>query len=211
MSTTEADVVGLRSAILGEVESGRRFRMMLPPGWETHDLSEKARDALLERAGARFARHHRPDLFASLSAQVERAVEEMRSQQAVALAFAGDESPTWSLGTASLLGTVRVGTPEMPLDSIVRRAIDRGGVAIDEDFRIVRWTERRAVSMDGVDLDTTMVNYLIPVPGTQRGKAVQWTLTIPHEQDLPVDDPRLEMWVELMDAHVATFQWDAKQ
>ncbi len=203
--------VSLRSEILGEVGAGRRFRMMLPPGWEAHDLSDSARDALLARAGTRFARHHRPDLFATLSAHVERAVQAMRSQQAVALAFAGEESPTWALGAASLVATVRVGTPEAPLDSIVRRAIDRGAIAIDDDFRIVRWTERRPVSMDGVDLDTTMVNYLIPVPGTQRGKAVQWTLTIPHEQDLTLDDPRIETWVELMDAHVATFQWDAQR
>ncbi len=204
-------MAGLRSEILGEAETGRRFRMMLPPGWEAHDLSDRSRDALLDRAGARLARQHRPDLFASLSGQVERAVSAMRSQQAVALAFAGDDSPTWSLGAASLVAAVRVGTPQVPLDDIVRNAISRGGVAIDDEFRIVRWTERRPVSMEDVDLDTTMVNYLIPVPGTNRGKAVQWTLTIPHERDRAGDDPRLEKWVELMDAHVATFQWDAER
>lgn len=184
---------------------------MLPPGWEAHDLSDSARDELLARAGARFARHHRPDLFATLSAHVERAVHAMRSQRAVVLAFAGDASPTWALGAASLVATIRTGTADVPLDGVVRRAIERGAVAIDDGFRIVRWTERRPVSMDGVDLDTTTVNYLVPVPGTQRTEALQWTLSVPHERELAADDPRIETWVLLMDAHLATFQWDAER
>jgi hypothetical protein len=84
------------------------------------------------------------------------------------------------------------------------------GVPIGEGQRIVRWTERREVTVDGEDVASLLINYLIPVPGTRLTEAVQWTATITHEADLPADHPNLTLWTALFDTHVSTFTWTVR-
>jgi len=115
------------------------------------------------------------------------------------------------LGAASLVGLRRAATPVLPLDAVVEDAVrNLGGVAVGEGHRMVRWTERRPVTVEGVDAVSFMINYLIPIPGTRRTQAVQWTATIAHAPDLAEDDPVLIAWVALFDHHVATFTWSTR-
>ncbi len=203
-------MASLRDEILGVTPSGHRFAMLLPPGWEAHDLSEEDVAAVMQRASLRLAHAHRPDLLATLREYVRRAASALVSQNAVAYAFAGEASPTWALGSASLIATVRSSSDQLPLDAVVRNAIsNHGAVPLGDTLSVVRWVERRPVELEGEELDSTMINYLIPVPGTRRSRALQWTVTVPHARDLPENDRRLATWVALFDGHIATFQWQA--
>ncbi|WP_217178563.1 hypothetical protein [Streptomyces sp. AC495_CC817] len=205
MSDLRAELLGRRGAVVPP------YRMLLPPGWEAYDLSEQTEKELTDRATSRLrAAQASEALTLNLSRQVRDALSSVRAQNGFAYAFAGESSPTWALGTASMIGIKRTATPEAPLGRVVENVIaNQGGVAVGEGHRIVRWTERRPVTMDDVDAVSFMINYLIPIPGSKLTEAVQWTVTVPHEADLPEDDPVIALWIALFDAHVASFTWQA--
>ncbi|MFE6996020.1 hypothetical protein ACFVAE_08705 [Microbacterium sp. NPDC057659] len=205
MSDLRAELLGRRGAVIPP------YRMLLPPGWEAYDLSDQAEKELIARATARLKSAQATEAFTlNLTRGVRDALASVRAQNGFLYAFAGEASPTWALGPASMIGIKRTSTPEAPLTSIVQRMItDHGGVAVGEGQKIVRWTDRRPVSLDGVDAVSFMINYLIPVPGSKLTEAVQWTVTVPHDVDIPEDDELIELWVALFDSHVATFTWQA--
>ncbi|MFT4157364.1 MAG: hypothetical protein QM630_05465 [Microbacterium sp.] len=205
MSDLRTELLGRRGAIVPP------YRMLLPPGWDAYDLSEDTEEVLIGRAVTRLrAAQATEALVLNASMQVHDAIDSVRAQGGFLYAFAGDSAPTWALGIASLIGIKRLSTPEAPLSRVVETLISsHGAVAVGEGHRIVRWTQRRPVSMDGIDAVSNMINYLIPVPGSKLTEAVQWTVTVAHEADIPDDDPVLELWVALFDAHVSTFTWEA--
>jgi hypothetical protein len=182
--------------------------MLLPLGWQPYDLSADTERDLIGAARVRLSQGGRPDLAVGLSAQVSDALRSLRSQDAFAFALAGEGAPSWVLGAASLVGLRRTATPDLPLDAVVEDAVrNRGGVAVGDGHRIVRWTERRPVTLDGVSAVSFLINYHLPIPGTRRTQAVQWTATVAHGAELPEDAAELAAWVALFDHHVATFTW----
>ena len=202
----------LRAELTGRVgPTLPQFRMLLPLGWQSYDLSAQTERELVGAARTRLTQGGRADLAAALSAQVGDALRSLRGQSAFAFALAGEAAPSWVLGAASLVGLRRSGTPELPLDAVVEDAVrNRGGVAVGEGHRMVRWTERRPVTLDGVAAVSFLINYLIPIPGTRRTQAVQWTASVAHEADMAEDDPVLVAWVALFDHHVASFTWSTR-
>jgi hypothetical protein len=205
-------VSDLRAELKGRVAPAvPQYRMLLPPGWQPYDLSADTERQLVGAATARLSQGGRGDLASGLAVQVADALRSLRGQDSFAFALAGENAPTWVLGAASLVGLVRKASPEFPLDAVVEDAVrNRGGVAIGEGHRIVRWTERRPVTMDGVAAVSFLINYLIPIPGTRRTQAVQWTATVAHAADMAEDEPVLLAWVALFDHHVATFTWSTR-
>jgi len=205
-------VSDLRAELKGGIApSIPQYRMLLPLGWQPYDLSADTERQLVGAARARLSRAGRADLATGLAVQVADALRSLRRQDAFAFALAGETAPSWVLGAASLVGLRRAATPELPLDAVVEDAVrNLGGVAVGEGHRMVRWTERRPVTVEGVDAVSFMINYLIPIPGTRRTRAVQWTATVAHAPDLAEDDPVLTAWVALFDHHVATFTWSTR-
>lgn len=188
-----------------------RYRMLLPPGWRSYDMGAQTERELVAAAKARLAEAGRPDLGAALGAHVKDAVAQLRAQDAFAYALPAEGAPTWVLGSASLVGLRRRSTPQWTLDDIVEDAVrNRGGVAIGEGHRMVRWTERHPTRVDGVEAVSFLIHYLIPIPGTRRTQAVQWTATVAHDADLAPDDPVLVAWLALFDNHIASFTWSVR-
>ena len=202
----------LRAELKGRIApSIPQYRMLLPLGWQPYDLSADTERQLVGAARARLSQGGRADLATGLAVQVADALRSLRGQEAFAFALAGEGAPSWVLGAASLVGLRRVATPDLTLDAVVEDAVrNLGGVAVGEGHRMVRWTERRPVTVEGVDAVSFMINYLIPIPGTRRTQAVQWTATIAHGPDLAEDDPVLIAWVALFDHHVSTFTWSTR-
>ncbi|WP_309102963.1 hypothetical protein [Microbacterium sp.] len=187
------------------------YRMLLPPGWEAYDLSETTERELIQRASARLQAAQNPALAPVLAGRVREVLDQLRARKGFAYAFAGDAAPSWAIGAATLIGLKRISSPEATLDQLVERAIrHHDAVPIGEGEKIVRWTERRQVSVDGEDVASFLINYLIPIPGTKRTEAVQWTATVSHEADMPADHPNLLVWLALFDTHVSTFTWTVR-
>ncbi|MDQ7878603.1 hypothetical protein Q9R08_11500 [Microbacterium sp. QXD-8] len=202
----------LRAELRGTVAPAvPQYRMLLPLGWQSYDVTADTERDLLGAARTRLAQAGRPDLASGLAVQVGDAMRSLRAQDAFAFALAGETAPSWALGAASLVGLRRKSTPEIPLDAVVEDAVrNRGGIAIGEGHRMVRWTERRPVMLEGVAAVSFLINFLIPIPGTRRTQAVQWTATVAHAADMAEDDPVLLAWVALFDHHVATFTWSTR-
>ena len=202
----------LRAELKGRIApSIPQYRMLLPLGWQPYDLSADTERQLVGAARARLSQGGRADLATGFAVQVAEALRSLRGQEAFAFALAGEGAPSWVLGAASLVGLRRAATPDLTLDAVVEDAVrNLGGVAVGEGHRMMRWTERRPVTVEGVDAVSFMINYLIPIPGTRRTQAVQWTATIAHAPDLAEDDPVLIAWVALFDHHVATFTWSTR-
>lgn len=184
------------------------YRMLIPAGWQAYDMSEDNERALAGAATDRLRSAGRGDLAATLTRHVQDAMSSLRQQKAFCYALAGEASPTWAIGAASLVGTRRDATPEFPLDAIVQNVItEYGGAPLAGDERFVRWTERRTVTIDDEPVATTMINYMTPIPGSRRTQAVHWVVNVAHAPDLPEDDPTLSAWNLLFDTHVASFTW----
>lgn len=201
----------LRNELLGGTSSGSLippYRMLIPAGWQAYDLGEDDERTLVAQASTRLQSAGRADLARHLAQQVRDTLANLRRQNAFCYALAGESAPTWVLGAASLVGMRRDATPELPLDAIVEDAIvNHAAQPLGGDERFVRWTERREVTLDGEKVATTMLNYMTPVPGSRRTRAVQWVVNVAHAVDLPEDDPSLLAWNLLFDTHVASFTW----
>ena len=202
----------LRSELLGD----RRpvdlpdFGMLLPSGWKAHDVSEKTERALLAQARQRTMAAHRPELQGMLEANTSAALAAARAQGAMAMIMPGPDTEGVLFAPASMLVSVREATNEYTLDDIVVDVVrNRGGQPLDENKRFVRWIEQRKVPLGGETVGAYSVVYLTPVPGTKRRKALQFTLSIAHTDEVETSsDELLAGWVALVDAHVGTFRWE---
>jgi hypothetical protein len=187
------------------------FRIALPPGWVRHVPTNAAQDDDVKRASAIFKRANRPDLdaeFRTLMAQTTQAmartkVFEIYRQEQVEM----DDLLPMSI-TASALS----GTDGENLDGWVADAFrTKGAEFLDDARHIVRWSSeparpsgaRRIEGVGGRSL-----TYLIPVPGTQRRKALVFTTTIviPDGEVLPAE--LVDAMELLSDAMISTFTWE---
>jgi hypothetical protein len=202
MNDLRNELLGTRTPVMPP------YRMLIPPGWEVFDLGDDDERQVLQRATSRLTANNRPDLAAKLQPLVADALAGLRRQNAFVYAIPGENAPTWILGSASLVGIRRIGTPDLTLDDVVRNAVFQHGAApLGEDGRIMRWVESRPVTLDGETARALTLNYLIPITGTRRTQAVQWVVSTTHADDMAEDDPSLEAWKLLFDVHVATFAW----
>jgi len=190
------------------------FRFMLPPGWVEHAPTNAAQEQDVTRASELFKRANRPDLdaeFRTLMAQVNQAMARTKvfavyRQQDVEL----DELMPMSI-TASALS----GVDGANLDSWVAEAFhSKGAQFLDEDSpHIVRWRSdsgvpsgaRRIEGVDGRNL-----TYVIPVPGTQRKKALVFTTTIVIPDGGQLREEVVDSLELLSDAMISTFAWEGE-
>lgn len=185
--------------------------MMLPSGWVAYDTSEKTEQDLLAQARARLMPQHQVALQGMLEAHVARAMQAARDNGAILTIMPGSETPDALFATASMIATVREATEQYSLDDVVVDIIQRrGGQSLDENKRIVRWTEAGKAQISGEDVGAYSVFYLTPVPGSSRRRALQFALTVAHPPEIDIEtDEVLAGWVALVDAHVATFRWSS--
>ncbi|HET8867118.1 MAG TPA: hypothetical protein VFM87_02195 [Agrococcus sp.] len=185
------------------------FRMLLPQGWTAHRPDEQGQRQLLDEAAKKLAVAGRPELLVQLRAQAATAYRHLREQRAFLVIMPGEGTPQSLFLPATITGIERVGTPEASVAEVVVDAIRRRGARpLDDTGRIVRWVERRDVTLDGDTAATTSIVYMMPIPGTEKRRAVQLTAVITHPTDLSADDEVLERWIALIDTHVATFSWE---
>lgn len=190
------------------------FRFVLPPGWVEHAPTNAAQEGDVAHASELFKRANRPDLdaeFRTLMAQANQAMARTKvfaiyRQQDVGL----DELMPMSI-TASALS----GVDGASLDAWVSEAFrSKGAQFLDEDSpHIVRWRSEPAVPagarrIEGVGART--LTYVIPVPGTQRRKALVFTTTIVIPDDGGLREEVVDSLEILSDAMISTFVWESE-
>lgn len=182
-----------------------RFDISLPPGWVRMDPSDASRDALLERARARFLAAQRPDLWAQVRTTLQRAFDELRRVRGEAIMLqleSGDGAP---FVPASITATIL--SADQGLDAHMAQLIAGGATALDGDRRFVRSEVTDEVTQDGVRLGVTTVRYFTPVPGSRRRRALVLSAVMPHPPGIDPDDRLLAATKLLVDAHVSTVRW----
>lgn len=185
------------------------FRMLIPAGWKAYDTSVETEAELLKQASRRLMPAHRVDLQGLLAAQVSSALRQARAQGALAMVMPGPETAPALFAPASLLVLTREAPSAATMDSYVVDVIRRReGKPLDTDERFVRWVTRGTPEVNGERMGTYLVEYLTPVPGSERRKALHMAYSLAHPLDVdPEQDKRMSAWITLMDVHVATFVW----
>ena len=198
---------GLREQLMGETLP--EFVLTLPPGWIRQEPTDDMRKQMLDAAKRRLMSVHRPDLYAQLTPLVMRAFQEMSRNEVLAFFTPGPDTPDDQYLPASLTASVLRGPDGTTLDSAMAELIrNQGATALGDDKRILRREQEDVQTLQDERIPTTTVAYYIPVPGSGRKRALQFTLVISHDD---ADDRESVEWLDglkaLFDAHLSTFSW----
>lgn len=188
------------------------FRLVLPPGWVAHLPTNSGQREDVRKASAVFMQAGRPDLDAEFRTMMAQANQGMRRTKVFAI-YRQENVPLEELLPLSITASALDSPDAENLDAWVTEAFRlRGAVFLDENLKhIVRWSAATArpagaSAIDGVGGRT--VTYIIPVPGTQRRKALVFTSTvvIPDGDIIPAEV--LDGIELLSDAMISTFAWE---
>lgn len=187
------------------------FRMAIPEGWEAHSLSPETEQKLISGASSRLMQLHRPDLAAEMRAIAQQSFRQLRAEKGFMVIAPGPSTPEPLFIPTALHGVVRGQAPGFTLDQVVKTAARKHGARpLDANSRIAAWRQSGTISVLESPVMTTTAVYLIPIPGTQRKRALQLTAAISHPEERDADDQLLETWFDVLDAHVATFTWEQR-
>jgi hypothetical protein len=184
------------------------FRLILPEGWEELPADRTGVDALIRRTSAVFASQHRPDLDSEMRRLLELALRRMRQAKAFAiyLQTTAQADPMPMSITASVAEGQLGGTLDRQVAALFR---EQGAQFLTDDQSIVRWLAEVTGRREVAGASSRVIDYLIPIPGTGRRRALQFTTTIALPQDPDAEDLEIvEALTELSDVMISTFDWE---
>lgn len=184
------------------------FDLDLPPGWGRREVDGATRQAMERDLRTRLMGVQRPDLYAQSRSMLAEAFRAMEEQRAIAFFAPIEPADDMLMAPGSIIASIRTGEGDATLDVAVRHAIREYGAApLMGDPRIVRFERERPHELQGERMIMTSVVYLVPIPGSQRRRAVQLTASFARPADVPADDIGAQRLRALFDACVATFRW----
>ena len=185
------------------------YRLLLPDGWEELPADRTGVEELIRRTSAVFKAQHRPELDAEMRTLLERAYRRMKQANAFALYLQTSASDVPL--PFSIVASVVTGQLGGTLDRQVARLFrENGAEFLTDDRSIVRWEASVAGTKEVEGTAAHVIDYLIPVPGTERRTALQFTTTIPVPAASGVDlQPVVEGLTHLSDLLISTFTWES--
>lgn len=186
------------------------YRLLLPDGWEQLPADRAGVEELIRRTSAVFRAQHRPELDAQMRTMLEVAHRKMVQANAFALYLqtAAVETPLPMSIVASVVEGQLGGTLDRQVAQLFR---DKGAEFLTDDRSILRWEADVAPRKEVEGTAAHVIDYLIPVPGTQRRRALQLTTTIPVPTGVDIDvRPVVEGLVHLSDLLISTFTWESR-
>lgn len=94
------------------------------------------------------------------------------------------------------------------MDAYVRNLIaNDGGVPLVGDKRVTRVERERVVDIEGSSMTRTGIEYLTPVPGSKRRRALQLVASFARPSSTPGDDPDIVAYNVAFDVCVSTLRW----
>ncbi|MBD3942064.1 hypothetical protein IF188_10185 [Microbacterium sp. NEAU-LLC] len=184
------------------------YRLLLPDGWEELPADRSGVEELIRRTSAVFRSAHRPDLDGQLRIMLESAYRKMQQSGIFALYLqtTAREVPL----PMSIVASTATGQLGGTLDRQVAKLFrENDAQFLTDDRSIVRWEATAGANAEIDGTTAHLVDYLIPVPGTGRRKALQFTTTIPLPPDAG-DDARVVVdgLIHLSDLLISTFTWE---
>ncbi|KRB36724.1 UNVERIFIED_CONTAM: hypothetical protein OHV15_10720 [Microbacterium sp. SLM126] len=186
------------------------YRLLLPDGWEQLPADRAGVDELIRRTSAVFREQHRPELDAEMRTLLEVAYRKMLQAKAFALYLqtSAVETPLPMSIVASVVEGQLGGTLDRQVAQLFR---DKGAEFLTDDRSILRWEADVAQRKEVEGASAHVIDYLIPVPGTERRRALQFTTTIPVPTGVDIDvRPVVEGLVHLSDLLISTFTWESR-
>lgn len=184
------------------------YRLLLPDGWEELPADRAGIETLIERTSAVFRQTHRPDLDAQMRTLLELAYRKLRSVGAhrIYLQTVAREVPLPMSIVVSVMAEEDGGTLDRQVASLFQH---HDAKFLRDDRTIVRWEKRIDGTRQVEDAASSVVDYLIPMPSTQRRRALQLTTTIAHPGEMSEEDESVvEQLKHLSDVLVSTFMWE---
>jgi hypothetical protein len=205
------------------------YSLVLPPGWRQVPLDAHATDAvreLVDRAFADVPADVPPDTLAGMrrrmQGQLQRALTSAREGGGTALYLPTERMGDLAVPASFVAGEVRLDgeaaqvaedgadPAEVPVRVLARLvAADDAARAVEVDGAPAVRTERTAAAdreqQLGVDAGSRRIDYLIAVPG-RPGRWLTMSCSVLEVTDAPEIS---ELLVELFDAVMTTFRWDA--
>jgi hypothetical protein len=187
------------------------FRIALPPGWRRRAASSETEKADLARASQLFRQAGRPDLEAQYRAMMARVRQGMARSKVFAL-FRQEEVESEELLPMSITASAVEGENGANLDGWISDAFRTRGAEFLEDAKhIVRWEGEAARAPRGADLDKIpghTIMYALPVPETNRTRALVFTTTILTPDSAAISDDAIRGMTALSDLMISTVAWE---
>lgn len=190
------------------------FRMALPPGWKRRATTSETERAELRRGTEIFRQAGRPDLEAQYRLIVAQAHQGMARAKVFAV-FRQEDVELDELLPMSMTASMIEGDDGATLDGWIADAFRAKGAEFLEDARhIVRW-RNDAVAPPGIPeletVDATTLTYVLPVPGSERRRALVMTTTILAPDVAVMTAEALSALETLSDLMVSTITWERAQ
>lgn len=187
------------------------FRIALPPGWHRRPASTATEKADLARASELFRQAGRPDLEAQYRAMMARVRQGMARSKVFAL-YRQEDVEAEELLPMSITASVVDGEDGRNLDAWITDAFRTRGASFLEDARhVVRWEGEAARAPRGAELEQATgwtITYALPVPGSDRTRALVFTTTILTPDGEGISDEAIQGMTLLSDLMISTVAWE---
>lgn len=187
-----------------------KFELKLIDGWERHVPDAADRDALEAAMKQRFMAANRPDLHATLRAQIDQAFTLMKQQSVIAYFAPTGETTSRVYIPGSMFATVRSAPNGESLDGYVTQAIQKyGAKPLFGDKRFIRFERESTKHLEGGSIVMTSIAYVTPIPGSNRRRGLQLTASIARPAEMSATDPKFVGWKTAFDVCVSTLRWSS--
>ncbi|MFJ2551245.1 hypothetical protein [Microbacterium sp. NPDC087591] len=187
------------------------FRIALPPGWRRKAASSETERSDLERAAQLFRQAGRPDLEAQYRAMMARVRQGMARSKVFAI-FRQEEVEAEELLPMTITASAVDGEGGANLDGWISEAFRTRGADFLEDAKhIVRWEAESSAMPGGSDIGAVAgrtLTYVLPVPATNRARALVFTTTILTPDSAAISESAIRGMTVLSDLMISTVAWE---
>lgn len=187
------------------------FRIALPPGWHRRAASTATEKADLARASELFRQAGRPDLEAQYRAMMARVRQGMTRAKVFAI-YRQEDVEADELLPMSITASAVDGEGGRNLDAWITDAFRLRGASFLEDAKhVVRWEGPAAQAPRGAELEQVTgltITYALPVPETDRTRALVFTTTILTPDGGGISDEAIQGMTLLSDLMISTVAWE---
>lgn len=198
--------VSLRDELGGKPDPD--FSLRLLPGWTRWTPDGDQMKKMGRQVRDRLAAVGRPDLAPEAHGMVLSSFKELRQQNVIAVFSATEDRDDTIWMPGSMLATIRRAGPDHNLDELVVHLIrEYGAEPLLGDKRFVRYKRERQRELPDGQARVTMIEYMTPIPTSNRRRALCLTASYGVPMTVPADDERLQAYEMAFDAMVSTLRW----